>query len=339
MRRGRSRGRPSRRSMFAAFAARKPPTLSGGEQVLLALHCFSRSDYPAIGIDTALEQLDPATPRARARISVAATISTRCWSTIVSIARQGWSCRDVGRDGIALSPAISRRDRESRSRARRRPSPSTACRSAIPAAATFSAALDLTLEPGRVYRLIGPNGAGKTTLFRLLAGVLAPAAGTHHARRRALCAVAHRQPHLRARGAEPGSSMVRRDLARGPCAPPPRAGALSRGSRFPTTPRCAALAAPARRRRRSTSTSMSCRWSRASALSWLWPLAGALPWIMLDEPTVGQDRATRDGARRRDRPRLRRSATAWCSSPTTTNSPPASRTGRSGSARRAGNGC
>src|SRR3954470_6962059 len=44
---------------FAAFAARKPPTLSGGEQVMLALHCFSRSDYPAIGIDTALEQLDP----------------------------------------------------------------------------------------------------------------------------------------------------------------------------------------------------------------------------------------------------------------------------------------
>src|SRR5437764_5788380 len=44
---------------FAACAARKPPTLSGGEQVLLALHCFSLSDYAAIGIDTALEQLDP----------------------------------------------------------------------------------------------------------------------------------------------------------------------------------------------------------------------------------------------------------------------------------------
>ena len=39
---------------FAAYAARKPPTLSGGEQVLLALHCFSRSDYAAIGIDTAI---------------------------------------------------------------------------------------------------------------------------------------------------------------------------------------------------------------------------------------------------------------------------------------------
>jgi energy-coupling factor transport system ATP-binding protein len=28
-------------------------------------------------------------------------------------------------------------------------------------------------------------------------------------------------------------------------------------------------------------------------LSWLWPLSGALPWVMLDEPTVGQDAATR----------------------------------------------
>src|SRR6476619_5476366 len=45
---------------FASFAARKPPTLSGGEQVLLALHCFSLSGYSVIGIDTALEQLDPA---------------------------------------------------------------------------------------------------------------------------------------------------------------------------------------------------------------------------------------------------------------------------------------
>ena len=44
---------------FAGYAERKPPTLSGGEQVLLALHCFSLSDYAAIGIDTALEQLDP----------------------------------------------------------------------------------------------------------------------------------------------------------------------------------------------------------------------------------------------------------------------------------------
>ena len=40
------------------FADRKPATLSGGEQVLLALRCFAASSYARIGIDTALEQLD-----------------------------------------------------------------------------------------------------------------------------------------------------------------------------------------------------------------------------------------------------------------------------------------
>ena len=43
---------------FAALARREPQTLSGGEQVLLALHCFSLSAYSALAIDTALEQLD-----------------------------------------------------------------------------------------------------------------------------------------------------------------------------------------------------------------------------------------------------------------------------------------
>src|SRR2546423_2508930 len=43
---------------WTQFGNRKPATLSGGEQVLLALHCFSRSAYRLIGIDTALEQLD-----------------------------------------------------------------------------------------------------------------------------------------------------------------------------------------------------------------------------------------------------------------------------------------
>jgi hypothetical protein len=52
---------------FAAFAARKPPTLSGGEQVLLALHCFSRSDYNAIGY------------RHRARTARPGRTATRRW--------------------------------------------------------------------------------------------------------------------------------------------------------------------------------------------------------------------------------------------------------------------
>src|SRR3974390_547309 len=45
---------------FAALGRREPQTLSGGEQVLLALHCFSLSAYDTLAIDTALEQLDRA---------------------------------------------------------------------------------------------------------------------------------------------------------------------------------------------------------------------------------------------------------------------------------------
>jgi ABC-type multidrug transport system ATPase subunit len=38
--------------------------------------------------------------------------------------------------------------------------------------------LSLEIEPGRIVALLGANGAGKSTLLRLLAGVLAPSAGS-----------------------------------------------------------------------------------------------------------------------------------------------------------------
>jgi iron complex transport system ATP-binding protein len=38
--------------------------------------------------------------------------------------------------------------------------------------------LDFAAESGRLTAVIGPNGAGKTTLIRVLAGIIAPAAGT-----------------------------------------------------------------------------------------------------------------------------------------------------------------
>src|SRR5688500_11380911 len=38
--------------------------------------------------------------------------------------------------------------------------------------------VDLDLAAGEAVGIIGPNGAGKTTLFNVIAGDLAPAAGT-----------------------------------------------------------------------------------------------------------------------------------------------------------------
>jgi len=38
--------------------------------------------------------------------------------------------------------------------------------------------LDLDLPPGSFLAVLGPNGAGKTTLLKLLAGLIAPTAGT-----------------------------------------------------------------------------------------------------------------------------------------------------------------
>jgi ABC-2 type transport system ATP-binding protein len=40
------------------------------------------------------------------------------------------------------------------------------------------AGLDLTVMPGEFYALLGPNGAGKTTTLRMIAGLLAPDAGS-----------------------------------------------------------------------------------------------------------------------------------------------------------------
>jgi len=38
--------------------------------------------------------------------------------------------------------------------------------------------VDLTVEPGKLILLLGPSGSGKTTLLTLMAGLVAPSAGT-----------------------------------------------------------------------------------------------------------------------------------------------------------------
>ena len=272
---------------FAAFAARKPPTLSGGEQVLLALHCFSLSDYGRIGIDTALEQLDPVNrDKALAYLAggefSAALIDNRLvdppgWSTQHCTGEAAFAC-DLAAATAKLKPCAA---------------PAIAIGDlsfAYPGGRDIFRNASLTLAPG-AYRLTGTNGVGKTTLFKLFAGVLAPRAGTialdgapyapwREGNR--IFALAAQNPDHQWCGATLHEDVARRS----------RALARYRGIAVPDEAALAALAAvlgvpsldqhlyelPLVARKR---------------LSWLWPLSGALPWIMLDEPTIGQDRAMR----------------------------------------------
>ena len=290
----RARPQPARPAFsaidFAAYASRKPPTLSGGEQVLLALHCFSLSRYRAIGIDTALEQLDPAN-RTDA-LAYLAQGDTQGFDVTLIDNRldemDGWTQTALpGTADFACDPLAVTRDLASCQ------APTIAIERlsfGYPKGRTIFQNVDLTLEPGRAYRLTGANGAGKTTLLKLLAGVLAPSTGTisldgvpytpwRNGNR--LFALATQNPDHQWCGATLAEDAARR-----------RAALARHGIVAPTDAVLAALAAllgapsldahlyelPLAARKR---------------LSWLWPLSGTLPWIMLDEPTVGQDKATR----------------------------------------------
>ena len=274
---------------WTRFASRKPATLSGGEQVLLALHCFSRSAYRAIAIDTALEQLDRPNRAAAFAYLAACTDVALIDNRLDHI--DGWTrhaatggTRDYACDLAALSAELTPR--------------------AAPVVTIhdldFAYAPDrpifrnlgLSLPPGKVYRLLGANGAGKTTFFKILVGVLAPARGAirlneslYDPRRdgNRVFALATQNPDHQWCGATLAEDIARRrrSLAGKEIQPPSDAllAALA-GKLGIHSPDQHLYELPLAARKR---------------LSWLWGFSGAMPWIMLDEPTIGQDRATREG--------------------------------------------
>jgi len=273
---------------FPAYAARKPPTLSGGEQVLLALHCFSLSDYAAIGIDTALEQLDPGNrDGALAYLSQGAAAGFTAVLTDNRLAcPPGWASQEL--TGTTAEFACDL--------AAIHPAPGAAPVIGVhglsfryPGGRDIFRNADLLLEPGRAYRITGPNGAGKTTLIKLLAGVLSPTGtltldGAAYAPWRSgnrIFALATQNPDHQWCGA-----TLAEDLAR-------RRAALARHSiRLPSDEELAKLAFCLGIRSLDQHLYELPLVAR-KRLSWLWPFAGAMPWIMLDEPTLGQDRPTR----------------------------------------------
>jgi energy-coupling factor transporter ATP-binding protein EcfA2 len=277
---------------FAAFARRKPQTLSGGEQVMLALHCFSQSAYGCLGIDTALEQLDGSNrgsaldylDRGGEYDFNVGIIDNRIdeappqWSHIRREAETTQFAADLALLALEAKPAaavtLGIHDLHFRYRQGR----------------DIFRAVNLRLEPGIAYRLRGPNGAGKTTLLKILIGVLHPTSGrltlngkAYRPVRDRVIALAAQNPDHQWCGATLREDLARRRNAFGahPTTTLPsdeHMGRLVRVLGFPSLDlRLYELPLAARKR-----------------LSWLWPFSGTLPWILLDEPTIGQDRATRD---------------------------------------------
>jgi hypothetical protein len=191
---------------FAAYATRKPPTLSGGEQVMLALHCFSRSGYRTVGIDTALEQLDPEN-RAQALDYLSADAAN-------------------GFDAMLIDNRIDALDGWQRT--------------ALPASSDFACDLAAAIAPLARRAGLSPDGTERRRQDHAVQAARGRAgAFVRHADARwhALRAVAQRQSRVRVRDAEPGPSVVRRDSRRGRNAPPRGAcasrhrGARRRGAR------------------------------------------------------------------------------------------------------------
>lgn len=276
---------------FAALGRREPQTLSGGEQVLLALHCFSLSAYSALAIDTALEQLDRENrEHALAYLDPHGPVANVALIDNRLPPLPGWRTTERGADTAEFDCDPRRPVAD----LPRRDAPAidiSGLRFSYRRGPDIFRGVDLSLRGSAAYRLAGPNGSGKTTLLKLLVGVLAPTAGEvtlggeryrpWRTGNRAIALATQNPDHQWC------AATLRDDLAR----------------------RRAAFAghAPAERlseaRNGNVAASLGIRSLDAhlyelplaarKRLSWLWPLAGALPWVMLDEPSLGQDLNTR----------------------------------------------
>lgn len=275
---------------FAGYAERKPPTLSGGEQVLLALHCFSLSDYAAIGIDTALEQLDPEN-RDRAMTYLAQGAS-QGFSAVLADNRldpAGMAVHELTGAGSDFACDLSAAARPPA----RDPMPISVRGLSFryPGGRDIFRNANVMLEAGQAYRLSGANGAGKTTFFKLLAGVLAPDTGSielagkpytpWRTGNRAF-AFATQNPDHQWCGA-----TLAEDIAR-------RRGVLARHAMTVPSDDTLAVLAACLGVRSMDQHLYELPLVARKRLSWLWPFSGVMPWVMLDEPTLGQDRPTRE---------------------------------------------
>jgi energy-coupling factor transporter ATP-binding protein EcfA2 len=274
-----------------ARQSQRVATLSGGEQTLLALVCFDSSRHRVIGVDTALEQLDP-TNRASAlrHLSSLGSSERGCWlidnrDPARTVDAKVITLKSSGAFPLDLDPLVE------------------ACPTGVapviemrsigfsyPAAPPVFGDVSLKLRGTGAYRLYGPNGSGKTTFLKLLAGAVPPSAGAiyldgklydPHRFGNEVLAWAMQDPDH-----QWVSTSVEDDLALKTKAFIGRRYAR-RGEGLEMGNRTACLGIPNAGRHHLLDLPKALR----KRLSWLWPLSGVLPWAAMDEPTLGQDRA------------------------------------------------
>ena len=268
---------------------RKPQSLSGGEQVLLALHSFAQSPFDTIAVDTALEQLDDVN-----RVTALAYLGCGAFNVALidnRVIPPGWEIRSGTSPGRPFSidwPALTSAITPQRAQAMT----VRGLGFAYPNGRQIFDGASVALKPATAHRLSGANGAGKTTLLKILVGALAPAAGEvtlagaayrpWREGNRAL-ALATQNPDQQWCGATLGEDMERR-----------RAALRLRGDTNAINDARVAEFARALGIASLDQHLYELPLAARKRVSWLWPLIGAHPWVMLDEPTIGQDNPTRE---------------------------------------------
>jgi energy-coupling factor transporter ATP-binding protein EcfA2 len=266
-------------------------TLSGGEQIMVALAGVGRAGVSAVGVDCGLEQLDEcrrleALDHLRGLetvepVQVADNRLKAAREPHDSVLALGPGERAFAVDLKAIAAQWVASDVEVTLRAE-------GIRFSYGRNAPVLKDCSFELNPRQMYRLRGPNGSGKTTLIRLLCGVLPLEQG-------ALLLNEHPyQPYRE------GNRVIALSLQN----PDDQWTDIT-------------VAADFERRTRREGTYEAARlpalltgWARMfgldtelerhvldlprvlrKRLSWIWPLTRSKPWLVLDEPTLGQDDA------------------------------------------------
>lgn len=273
-----------------ARGTQRVSALSGGEQVLLALYCFAGSRFRAVGIDTALEQLDP-TNRTKV-LSYISNLPTEDRFFVLIDNRIEDDIRTSANNiSLPKSNLFTLDIKEFKELIPSQSAPTIEIRNldfSYDLSTRIFESASTVLEGGTGYRLRGDNGTGKSTFLKILTGVLPSRAETifiddypyqPNKDGNLLIALSMQNPDDQWAGIsiqkdiECKLKALRKRLS---CQRVINYDILEGIQYFGLSkdPEYHLLDLPKALRKR---------------LSWLWPLGGYLPWIALDEPTIGQD--------------------------------------------------